>query len=103
MPSAEPVGLMGEWCRMKKGRLTRYSVKEGKLHIRSGRSGRLYKADLSCDESKTQCEGKTMRGWGTLVTEKLRLDGEEMHLSRSWGGGWEGKTYNFTYTRCPKW
>lgn len=98
-----PDDLMGEWCYVKKKRITRYTVKEGKLQIRSGRSGRLYEADLTCDESYKVCEGKTVRGWQTTVTETLRLDGENMKLTRSWGGAWKGKLYHFTYTRCPKW
>lgn len=101
---SEPVGdLMGEWCYVKKKRITKYTVKKGKLQIRSGRSGRLYEADLSCDDAYTVCEGKTIRGWQTPVTETLRLDGDKMNLTRVWGGAWKDKTYNFTYTRCPKW
>jgi hypothetical protein len=46
---------------------------------------------------------QTIRGWGTPVTETLRRDGENMNLTRVWGGAWKGKTYNFTFVRCPKW
>lgn len=95
--------LMGEWCYIKKKRVTKYTVKEGKLQIISGRSGRRYEANLTCDEDYTVCVAKTMRGWQTPVTETLRLDGEKMNLTRVWGGAWKDKTYNFTYTRCPKW
>jgi hypothetical protein len=107
-PEAQPVvqqpgDLLGEWCREKKRRITKYTVKEGRLHIRSGRSGQYYEADLSCDETYTVCEARTRRGWDTPVTETLRLDGEDMSLTRVWGGSWKGKTYNFTFTRCPKW
>jgi hypothetical protein len=102
--TTEPVkDLMGEWCYIKKRRVTKYTVKEGKLHIRSGRSGQLHEADLTCNDAYTVCEAKTMRGWGTPVTETLRLDGDKMNLTRVWGGAWKDKTYNFTYTRCPKW
>ena len=97
------MGLMGEWCRVKKRMITQYTVEEGKLYIRGGRSGRTHEADLTCDEAYTVCEAKTIRGWGTPVTEILRLDGEKMNLTRIWGGAWNDKTYNFTYTRCPKW
>lgn len=97
------MGLMGEWCRVKKRMITQYTVKPGKLHIRSGRSGQLFEADLACDDTYTVCEGKTIRGWNTLVTETLRLDGENMNLTRVWGGAWKGKSYNFTFTRCPTW
>ena len=97
------LGLMGDWCLVKKRRVTRYTVKEGKLDIRGGRSGRLHQADLTCNEAYTECEAKTIRGWGTPVTETLRLDGEKMNLTRVWGGSWKDKIYNFTFTRCPKW
>ena len=102
-PTAEPMGLMGEWCRVKKRKITQYTVKAGNLHIRSGRSGQLYEADLTCDDAYTVCEAKTIRGWGTPVSETLRLDGEKMNLTRVWGGSWKDKTYNFTFARCPKW
>lgn len=102
-PAEEYMGLMGEWCLVKKRRVTRYTVNEGKLRIRSGRSGQLHEADLSCDDAYTACEAKTIRGWGTPVTEFLRLDGENMNLTRVWGGSWKDKTYNFAFTRCPKW
>lgn len=95
--------LMGDWCYVKKRRVTMYTVKQGKLHIRSGRSGRLYEADLTCNQAYTECQAKTIRGWETPVTETLRLDREKMNLTRVWGGAWKDKTYNFTYTRCPKW
>ena len=102
--SAEPSkDLMGEWCYVKKRRVTKYTVREGKLHIRSGRSGHYYEADLTCNDAYTECEAKTMRGWQTPVTETLRLDGENMSLTRLWGGAWKDKIYNFVYTRCPKW
>lgn len=101
--TAATTGLMGEWCKVKKRRVTQYTVKEGELHIRSGRSGQLFEADLSCNNDHTVCEAKTIRGWGTPVTEILRLDGEQMNLTRVWGGAWKDKTYNFTFTRCPKW
>ena len=100
---AGPTDLMGEWCRVKKRMVTKYTVKEGKLRIRSGRSGQLLEVALTCDDAYTVCEAKTVRGWGTPVTEILRLDGDEMNLTRIWGGAWNDKTYNFTYTRCPKW
>ena len=102
-PAADPVGLLGDWCRVKKRMITQYTVEEGKLRIRGGRSGRTHEVDLTCDEAYTVCEAKTIRGWGTPVTEILRLDGEEMDLTRLWGGGWKDKPYNFTFTRCPKW
>ncbi|MET0101895.1 MAG: hypothetical protein ABW078_09220 [Sedimenticola sp.] len=103
-PASEPItDLMGEWCYVRKRRVTKYTVKEGKLHIRSGRSGQYYEADLTCNEDYTVCEAKTVRGWQTPVTETLRLDGNTMSLTRVWGGAWKDKTYNFTYTRCPKW
>jgi len=103
-PTSEPTeDLMGEWCRVKKRKVTLYTVKEGKLRIRSGRSGQLYEADLTCNDAYTVCEAKTIRGWETPVTEILRLDGEKMNLTRVWGGAWKDKTYNFTFTRCPKW
>ena len=101
--TAEPTDLMGEWCRVKKRMVTKYTVKEGKLRIRSGRSGQLLEVDLTCNDDYTVCEARTIRGWGTPVTEILRLDGEKMNLTRIWGGAWNDKTYNFTYTRCPKW
>lgn len=102
-PTGEPMGLMGEWCRVKKRKVTLYTVKVGKLRIRSGRSGQLHEVDLTCDDAYTVCEAKTIRGFGTPVTEILRLDGEKMNLTRVWGGAWKDKTYNFTFTRCPKW
>ncbi|MES9887943.1 MAG: hypothetical protein ABW140_14135 [Candidatus Sedimenticola sp. 6PFRAG1] len=107
-PVAETVSepatdLMGEWCYVKKRRVTKYTVKEGKLLIRTGRSGQYYEADLTCNDAYTLCEGKTMRGWQTPVTETLRLDDGKMNLTRVWGGSWKDKTYSFTYTRCPKW
>ena len=102
-PAAEPMTLMGDWCREKKRRITHYSVKEGTLFIRSGRSGQTFEADLSCNEAYTECKAKTIRGWGTPVTEILRLDGNDMNLTRIWGGAWKDKTYNFAFTRCPKW
>ena len=98
----EPVGLMGHWCFIKKRRVTQYTVKGETLHIRSGRSGRLYEADLSCDDNFTKCEAMTIRGWNTPVTEILELTGEKMTLTRIWGGSWKDKTYKFTYSRCPK-
>ncbi len=101
--TAEPTDLMGEWCRVKKRMVTKYTVKEGKLRIRSGRSGQLHETDLTCDDAYTVCEAKTIRGFGTPVTEILRLEGETMNLTRVWGGAWNDKTYHFTYTRCPKW
>ena len=101
--AAEPVTLMGEWCREKKRMITSYSVKEGTLFIRSGRSGRTHEVDLTCNDAYTECKAKTIRGWGTPVTEILRLDGENMNLTRVWGGAWKDKTYNFAYTRCPRW
>ena len=100
---AQPTDLMGEWCRVKKRMVTKYTVKEGQLRIRSGRSGQLLEVDLTCDDDYTVCEARTIRGWGTPVREILRLDGENMNLTRIWGGAWNDKTYNFTYTRCPKW
>ena len=99
----ETVGLIGEWCHERKRRVTKYSVKEGTLRIRSGRSGQLHEADLTCNDAYTECQAKTIRGWGTPVTETLRLDGETMKLTRVWGGAWKDKTYNFVFTRCPKW
>jgi|GEM_PF-4331724 len=99
----ETLNLMGEWCYEKKRYVTVYNVKQGNLQIRSGRSGRTYDADLKCNDSYTECEAQTIRGWGSLVTETLRLDGNGMNLTRSWGGAWKGKTYNFKYKRCPKW
>lgn len=98
----KPVGLMGHWCFIKKRRVTQYTVKGKTLHIRSGRSGRLYEADLSCDDNFTRCEAMTIRGWNTPVTEILELAGEKMTLTRIWGGSWKDKTYKFTYSRCPK-
>lgn len=97
------MGLMGDWCRENKRRVTRYTVMAGKLRIEGGRSGRIVEVDLTCNDAYTECEGKTIRGWGTPVTEILRLDGENMNLTRLWGGAWKDKPYNFTYTRCPKW
>ena len=44
----------------------------------------------------------TVRGWGSPVTEIMRFDEGKMQLTRIWGGAWNDKTYNFTYTRCPK-
>ncbi|WP_316367773.1 hypothetical protein [Candidatus Thiodiazotropha sp. CDECU1] len=102
-PGGEPVGLMGEWCREKKRKITQYTVMDGKLFIRGGRSGQTHEADLRCNDAYTECEAKTVRGWGTPVREILRLDGDEMNLTRIWGGAWKDKTYNFTFTRCPKW
>jgi hypothetical protein len=102
-PVAQPAGLMGEWCLVRKRMVTKYAVTEGKLQIRGGRSGHLHEADLRCDDAYTRCEAKTIRGWGTPVSEILRLDGERMELTRVWGGSWKGKTYRFVYTRCPKW
>jgi len=99
----QSIGLRGKWCFVKKRRITQYTVKEGELHIRGGRSGRILEAALSCDDAYTRCETKTIRGYGTPVTEILELDGEKMNLTRKWGGGWKGKTYNFTYSRCRKW
>ena len=101
-PVSKPTGLMGDWCYIKKRRITKYSVKEGSLFIRGGRSGRTHEAALSCNEAYTECEAKTIRGWGSPVTETLRLDGEKMILTRVWGGAWKNKTYKFTYSRCPK-
>lgn len=101
-PTLEPKGLMGDWCFVKKRMITRYSVKEGKLFIRGGRSGRVHEADLTCDNAYTECKANTVRGWGTPVTEILRLEGETMSLTRLWGGSWKDKPYNFTYSRCPK-
>ncbi|MES9930860.1 MAG: hypothetical protein ABW158_22335 [Candidatus Thiodiazotropha sp. 6PDIVS] len=101
-PILAPTDLFGEWCREKKRMITHYSVKKGKLFIRGGRSGRTYEADLTCNDAFTECEAKTIRGWGTPVTEILRLDGHEMDLTRIWGGAWKDKTYNFSFTRCPK-
>lgn len=98
-----PTDLMGEWCLERKKRVTKYTVTEGILRIRSGRSGQLYEAALTCDDAYAVCEAKTTRGWGSPVTETLRLDGDNMKLTRVWGGAWKDKTYNFTYTRCPKW
>jgi hypothetical protein len=100
---SEATGLMGEWCHVKKRKITKYTVKAGKLHIVGGRSGRHHQADLACDDANIVCEAKTIRGWGTPVTETLRLDGEKMNLTRVWGGSWKDKTYSFTFTRCPKW
>jgi hypothetical protein len=102
-PKTEYMGLKGEWCYVKKKRITHYSLKEGRLHIRSGRSGQLHEADLSCDDAYTKCEAQTVRGWGTPVTEIMLLDGENMNLTRIWGGSWNDKTYNFIFTRCPRW
>ena len=102
-PTTDPVTLMGEWCREKKRRITHYSVKQDTLFIRSGRSGQTFEADLSCNDDYTECKAKTIRGWGTPVTEVLRLDGKDMNLTRIWGGAWKDKTYNFAFTRCPKW
>ena len=102
-PEAVPTGLMGDWCKVKKRFTTHYRVEEGSLHIRGGRSGRSHRADLTCDDGYTRCEAKTRRGWDTPVTEILRLDGDKMSLTRIWGGSWKDKTYEFTFTRCPKW
>lgn len=102
-PGGEPVGLMGDWCRVKKRMITQYTVKPGKLHIRGGRSGQTHEADLTCNDAYTECEANTIRGWGTPVTETLRQDGENMSLTRQWGGAWKDKSYNFTFTRCPTW
>ena len=107
-PAVEPVAepakdLLGEWCKVKKRRVTKYTVEEGTLHIRSGRSGQYYEAALNCNDGFTECEAKTIRGWNSPVTEILRLDGSNMNLTRIWGGAWNDKTYNFTFTRCPKW
>ncbi|MEW8627374.1 MAG: hypothetical protein AB2551_16625 [Candidatus Thiodiazotropha sp.] len=102
-PAQEPVGLMGDWCREKKRMITHYAVKQGSLFIRGGRSGRTHRADLNCNDNYTECEAKTVRGWGTPVTEILRLEAGEMHLTRIWGGAWKDKTYQFIFTRCPKW
>jgi hypothetical protein len=101
--AAQPADLMGEWCLVRKRMVTKYTVTAGKLQIRGGRSGHLHEADLRCDDAYTRCEAKTLRGWGTPVSEILRLDGERMELTRVWGGSWNGKTYRFVYTRCPKW
>lgn len=97
-----PTSLLGDWCYEKKRKITRYRVLEAKLNISGGRSGRIDELDLSCNEDFTLCESKSVRGWGTPVTEILRLDGETMQLTRVWEGSWKGKTYDFTYTRCPK-
>ncbi|MCG7869982.1 MAG: hypothetical protein AB2767_02540 [Candidatus Thiodiazotropha taylori] len=99
----QPVGLNGDWCREKKRMITHYAVKPESLFIRGGRSGRTHRADLNCNDDYTECQAKTVRGWGTPVTEILRLKGEEMHLTRIWGGAWKDKTYQFVFTRCPKW
>ncbi|MES9941179.1 MAG: hypothetical protein ABW104_11260 [Candidatus Thiodiazotropha sp. 6PLUC2] len=101
-PIVVPTDLIGEWCRVKKRMITHYSIKRGKLFIRGGRSGRTYEADLTCNDGYTECEAKTVRGWGSPVTEIMQLDGNEMKLTRIWGGAWKDKTYNFTFTRCPK-
>ena len=101
--TGEPTNLMGDWCREKKRMITQYTVKEGKLFIRGGRSGQTHEADLTCNDSYTSCVAKTVRGWGTPVTETLQLDGKDMNLTRVWGGAWKDKTYNFAFTRCPKW
>lgn len=101
--ATEPVGLQGEWCKVKKRRVTKYTVKNGQLRIRSGRSGQLHEAALTCNDDFTECVARTQRGWGTPVTETMRLDGVNMHLTRVWGGSWKDKTYEFTFTRCPKW
>lgn len=98
----EPMGLMGDWCYIKKRRVTRYNVEEGKLVIVSGRSGQRHTADITCNDTYTECEAQTIRGWGTPVTEIMRFDEGKMQLTRIWGGSWKDKTYNFTYTRCPK-
>ncbi|PUB79684.1 MAG: hypothetical protein DBP02_21950, partial [gamma proteobacterium symbiont of Ctena orbiculata] len=65
--------------------------------------GQTHEVDLTCNDVYTECEAKTIRGWGTPVREILRLDGEEMNLTRIWGGAWKDKTYNFIFTGCPKW
>ncbi len=101
--AAQAVGLMGDWCLVRKRMVTKYTVRADRLLIRGGRSGHLHEADLRCDETYSTCEAKTVRGWGTPVTETLRLDGDNMSLTRVWGGSWNGKTYNFSFTRCPKW
>lgn len=99
----QSIGLRGKWCFVKKGKVHQYTVKEGELRIQGGRSGRIIEVSLSCDEAYTRCETRTIRGYGTPVDEILELDGEKMNLTRKWGGGWKGKTYSFTYSRCPKW
>ena len=97
-----PSDLKGDWCYEKKRRITRYSLKEDKLFIRGGRSGQTHELDLSCYDDYTVCKTKSVRGWGSPVTEILTLDGHNMSLTRIWGGSWNDKSYSFTYTRCPR-
>ncbi|MBT8439115.1 MAG: hypothetical protein HKP55_03165 [Gammaproteobacteria bacterium] len=101
--TSEPATLLGEWCKVKKRRVTKYRLDTDKLQIISGRSGQRFDVALKCNENFTECVTKTIRGWGSPVTEKMRLDGENMQLKRIWGGAWNDKTYEFTFTRCPKW
>jgi hypothetical protein len=101
--SSEPATLLGEWCKIKKRRVTKYRLDTDKIQIISGRSGQRFDTAMSCNEDFTECVAKTIRGWGSPVTEKMRLDGENMQLKRIWGGAWNDKTYDFTFTRCPKW
>lgn len=102
-PEPQYEGLKGEWCYVKKRRVTRYNVADDRLSIRSGRSGQFYQTTLSCDDAYTECQAQTTRGWGTPVTEILKLDGDKMQLTRLWGGAWKNKAYHFTYSRCPRW
>lgn len=101
--STEPATLLGEWCREKKRRVTKYWLEENKIQIISGRSGQRFDAALKCNDDYTECVTKTIRGWGSPVTEEMRLDGDKMQLTRIWGGAWNDKEYHFTFTRCPRW
>ena len=101
--STEPATLLGEWCKVKKRRVTKYWLEQDKIQIISGRSGQRFDAALKCNDDYTECVTKTIRGWGSPVTEEMRLDGDKMQLKRIWGGAWNGKEYDFTFTRCPKW
>ena len=101
--SSEPETLLGEWCKVKKRRVTKYRLDKNQIQIISGRSGQRFDAALKCNEDFTECVTKTIRGWGSPVTEEMRLDGKNMQLKRIWGGAWNDKEYDFTFTRCPKW
>lgn len=101
--SIETQGLIGDWCREKKRFVTVYSIKEGTLNIRGGRSGRTYQAGINCNEDYSTCEANTIRGWESPVTEIMQLEGDKMNLTRIWGGAWNDKTYQFIFSRCPKW
>ncbi len=101
--ASEPTTLLGEWCKVKKRRVTKYRLDSDKLQIISGRSGQRFDVGLKCNDDYTECVTKTIRGWGSPVTEEMRLDGANMQLKRIWGGAWNDRTYEFTFTRCPKW